>query len=98
MKRIALELLKISDSLDDLGLYRFSETTAKIADDLLSEADVSPAPAKQPQIQPEPIKQNPKEADKEFGKDKKENKTKKKPGIKGLVEGQDFVVNKKTEG
>jgi len=98
MNKIALELIKIANDLDDLEQYIYAEQIEDIAKDLISKADTAPAPSKQPQIQSEPIKQLVKEvdADKEFKKDKKD-KSNKKTKIKGLVEGQDFILDKHSE-
>ena len=100
MKRIALDLLKIANTLDDLELHFFAGQVTDVAEELLAEAELTPLPAKQPLIQTEPINQNPheKEAIKEFSKDKKDKNNKKTNKEKGIVEGRDYIVHQKSEG
>lgn len=57
MKKIAFELLKKANDLDDLKLYTFAENIENIAKDLIVESEMTPVPSKQPQIQSEPIQQ-----------------------------------------
>ena len=92
MNKIALNLLKIAEMLDDLGFFNLAEQTIDIAEDLLSKADMTPVPSKQPQIQKDPIMMPPhqeKEAYKEFVKDKKKKRK------NGIVEGEDVILHQK---
>lgn len=94
MKEIVKYLLKIANELDEINLVRIASRVDNVANLILKEAQI---PAKQPQIQEEPIVM-PKESEKEFVEDKKEEKKKKrKKNYKGVKEGEDFLVHKKME-
>lgn len=58
MIKISSQLFQIANNLDDLKLHIFAEKIENIAKDLIVEAEMTPVPSKQPQIQPEPILQN----------------------------------------
>lgn len=84
-------LCKIANKLDNLGLYK----EANDIDDVVKSLVKAQVPCRQPQIQEEPINQNiqEKEAKKEFKFDKK----KKKGHKKNVVEGNNFIFDKKSE-
>ena len=95
MNRSAVELLRISGQLEKLGLAVFSEKLDEIAEELIKEGEMTPVVSEQPQIQCDPVMLPDVDAKKEFEKDIREKKKKKrKPGI---VHGKDVIFTKRRD-